>query len=216
MGCVVIQDKAVRDAVIEQIVHYGVLDHFVHKRRGLHQPFLGLENVEHTETARPIYFRAEDIDQVDDALQQVGLVVGRGSSGALAPPGGKICGVEHRKGANIGKSQAGGLLSLYGWPSSHHAPFRCRVTGPAAPSRSMPGGRHRRNVFALKNSRLDVTSFDVMDGAVFGFGPTQSGLDHQSGAGPVGVGAVVVVEVAIGVQVPGVVGVVRVRGKRKI
>ena len=88
------------------------------------------------------------------------------------------------------------------------------VTGPAAPARFLPGGRHRRNVFALKNSRLDVTSFDVMDGAAFGFGPTQSGLDHQSGAGPVGVGAVVVVEVAIGVQVPGVVGVVR--GKRKI
>lgn len=38
------------------------------------------------------------------------------------------------------------------------------------------------------------------------------GGDEESGAGPVGVGAVVVVDIAIGVQVNGVVGVVRVRG----
>ena len=48
----------------------------------------------------------------------------------------------------------------------------------------MAGGRHRRNVFALRNSRLDVTSFDVMDGAVFGFGPTRSGLTIRAGREP--------------------------------
>ena len=40
----------------------------------------------------------------------------------------------------------------------------------------------------------------------------EGGGESESGAGPEGVGAAVVVEVAIGVQVPGVVGVVRVRG----
>ena len=45
-----------------------------------------------------------------------------------------------------------------------------------------------------------------------GFGPTNIWPYHQSGAGPVGVVAVVVVDIAIGVQVVGVVGVVRVRG----
>ena len=37
-------------------------------------------------------------------------------------------------------------------------------------------------------------------------------LIHQSGADAIGVGAVVVVVIAIGVDVPGVVGVVGVRG----
>lgn len=42
---------------------------------------------------------------------------------------------------------------------------------------------HRRNVFALV-SRLDVTSFDVMDGAAFGFGPTRSDLTIRAGRDP--------------------------------
>ena len=33
-------------------------------------------------------------------------------------------------------------------------------------------------------SRLDVTSFDVMDGAAFGFGPTRSGLTIRAGRDP--------------------------------
>lgn len=47
----------------------------------------------------------------------------------------------------------------------------------------MCGGVHRRNVFALV-SRLDVTSFDVMDGAAFGFGPTRSDLTIRAGRDP--------------------------------
>ena len=33
-------------------------------------------------------------------------------------------------------------------------------------------------------SRLDVTSFDVMDGAAFGFGPTRSDLTIRAGRDP--------------------------------
>lgn len=80
----------------------------------------------------------------------------------------------------------------------------------------MPGGRHRRNVFALKNSRLDVTSFDVMDGAVFGFGPTQSGLDHQSGAGPARAGAAAAGEAATAARAAAAAGAARARRARKI
>ena len=51
------------------------------------------------------------------------------------------------------------------------------------PTASVCGGVHRRNVFALV-SRLDVTSFDVMDGAAFGFGPTRSDLTIRAGRDP--------------------------------
>jgi hypothetical protein len=56
-------------------------------------------------------------------------------------------------------------------------------TGPAAPHHLLGGGAHRRNVFAL-SARLDVTSFDVMDGAAFGFGPNRSGLTIRAGRDP--------------------------------
>ena len=51
------------------------------------------------------------------------------------------------------------------------------------PAASVCGGVHQRNVFALV-SRLDVTSFDVMDGAAFGFGPTRSDLTIRAGRDP--------------------------------
>ena len=51
LGCVVVQDETAGDAVIEEIVHYGVLDHLVHKSGCLHQPFLGLIDIEHTKYA---------------------------------------------------------------------------------------------------------------------------------------------------------------------
>jgi hypothetical protein len=51
------------------------------------------------------------------------------------------------------------------------------------PAASVCGGVHRRNVFALV-SRLDVTSFDAMDGAAFGFGPTRSDLTIRAGRDP--------------------------------
>lgn len=51
------------------------------------------------------------------------------------------------------------------------------------PAASVCGEVHRRNVFALV-SRLDVTSFDVMDGAAFGFGPTRSDLTIRAGRDP--------------------------------
>lgn len=51
------------------------------------------------------------------------------------------------------------------------------------PTASVCGEVHRRNVFALV-SRLDVTSFDVMDGAAFGFGPTRSDLTIRAGRDP--------------------------------
>ena len=102
----------------------------------------------------------------------------------------------------------GGLLSVF-WLAvlSLCAVLVPEQTGPAAEHPVLPDALHQRNVFVLDAPRRDVTSFDAMDGAAFGFGPY-----HQSGTGPVGIVAVVVVDIAIGVQVVGVVGVVRVRG----
>jgi hypothetical protein len=42
---------------------------------------------------------------------------------------------------------------------------------------------HRHNVFA-PHEGLDMTSFEVMDGAVFGFGPTLSDLTIRAGRDP--------------------------------
>lgn len=71
-----------------------------------------------------------------------------------------------------------------GGPPSPCAPCRCRRdrTSSTPPPRCAVGV-HRRNVFALV-SRLDVTSFDVMDGAAFGFGPTRSDLTIRAGRDP--------------------------------
>ena len=110
LGCVVVQDKTAGDAVIEEIVHYGVLDHLVHKSGCLHQPFLGLIDIEHTKQTGSVNLGFEDIDQVDDVLKQVHLIVCGGSSGAFAPPGGKVCRIDHRKGAYFRK------LHTNGWP----------------------------------------------------------------------------------------------------
>lgn len=41
-------DSTGQDITLEEIVHYGVLDHLVHKSGCLHQPFLGLIDIEHT------------------------------------------------------------------------------------------------------------------------------------------------------------------------
>ena len=79
----------------------------------------------------------------------------------------------------------GGLLSVL-WLAvlSLCAVLVPEQTGPAAEHPVLPDALHQRNVFVLDAPRRDVTSFD----------------------------AVVVVDIAIGVQVVGVVGVVDVRG----
>lgn len=59
-----------------------------------------------------------------------------------------------------------------------------KQTGPAAKHPLVPGALHQRNVFTLDAPRRDVTSFDVMDGAVFGFGLTQSDLTIRAGRAP--------------------------------
>lgn len=87
------------------------------------------------------------------------------------------------------------------------------MTGSAAPCLFTSGRVHQRNVFTLLAARLDIASFDVMDGIVLGFGPTQSSLTTRAGARAVRIVVIVVVEIAIGVQVVHVVGVVRVRGE---
>lgn len=58
------------------------------------------------------------------------------------------------------------------------------MIGPVAPLLFWEAAGHQRNVFALASPRLGMTSFDVMDGTVFGFGPTQSGLTIRAGRDP--------------------------------
>ena len=79
---------------------------------------------------------------------------------------------------------------------------------PAAPE---IGGRPRCDVFIVRlvGIRKDMAPFDTMVHCVR---QATCLAFHQSGAHPVRVGAVVVVPVAIGVHVQGVVGVVGVRG----
>jgi hypothetical protein len=49
----------------------------------------------------------------------------------------------------------------------------------------MGGAWHQHNVFApVWCPGLGVTSFDVMNGTVFGFGPNQSGLIIRAGREP--------------------------------
>lgn len=57
-------------------------------------------------------------------------------------------------------------------------------TGLAAEHPVLPDALHQRNVFVLDAPRRDVTSFDAMDGAAFGFGPTRSGLTIRAGRDP--------------------------------
>lgn len=57
-------------------------------------------------------------------------------------------------------------------------------TGPAAEHPVLPDALHQRNVFVLDAPRRDVTSFDAMDGAAFGFGPTRSDLTIRAGRDP--------------------------------
>ena len=57
-------------------------------------------------------------------------------------------------------------------------------TGPAAEHPVLPDALHQRNVFVLDAPRRDVTSFDAMDGAAFGFGPTRSDLTIRAGRNP--------------------------------
>ena len=58
------------------------------------------------------------------------------------------------------------------------------MIGPVAPPLFWKAAGHQRNVFALASPRLGMTSFDVMDGTVLGFGPTQSGLTIRAGRDP--------------------------------
>lgn len=58
------------------------------------------------------------------------------------------------------------------------------MIGPVAPPLFWKVAGHQRNVFALASPRLGMTSFDVMDGTVLGFGPTQSGLTIRAGRDP--------------------------------
>lgn len=58
------------------------------------------------------------------------------------------------------------------------------MIGPVAPPLLWKAAGHRRNVFALASPRLGMTSFDVMDGTVLGFGLTQSGLTIRAGRDP--------------------------------
>lgn len=109
LRCVVIQDETVGDALIDEVVHQCVLDHFVNKGRGLHQSLFGLVDIEHTEQSGPVDFGLQDVDKVDDVGQQVDLIVGGGGPGALAPSGRKVGFVEHRKGAYLREFQHGSL-----------------------------------------------------------------------------------------------------------
>ena len=76
----------------------------------------------------------------------------------------------------------------------------------------MPAVEHQCNVFAPKKGRIwlpfvcVVARLSAYAYLVWPF--------HESGTHAVGVGAVVVVQRAIGVQVPRVGGIVRVRGAR--
>lgn len=58
------------------------------------------------------------------------------------------------------------------------------MIGPVAPPLFWKEAGHQRNVFALASPRLGMTSFDVMDGTVLGFGLTQSGLTIRAGRDP--------------------------------
>ena len=58
------------------------------------------------------------------------------------------------------------------------------MIGPVAPPLFRKAAGHQRNVFALASPRLGMTSFDVMDGTVLGFGLTQSGLTIRAGRDP--------------------------------
>lgn len=58
------------------------------------------------------------------------------------------------------------------------------MIGPVAQPLFWKAAGHQRNVFALASPRLGMTSFDVMDGTGFGFGPTQSGLTIRAGRDP--------------------------------
>lgn len=58
------------------------------------------------------------------------------------------------------------------------------MIGPVAPPLFWKVAGHQRNVFALASPRLGMTSFDVMDGTVLGFGLTQSGLTIRAGRDP--------------------------------
>ena len=58
----------------------------------------------------------------------------------------------------------------------------CAVLVPEHPV--LPDALHQRNVFVLDAPRRDVTSFDAMDGAAFGFGPTRSDLTIRAGRDP--------------------------------
>ena len=109
LGCVVIQDETVGDALIDEVVHQCVLDHFVNKGRGLHQSLFGLVDIEHTEQSGPVDFGLQDVDKVDDVGQQVDLIIGGGGPGAFAPSGRKVGFVEHRKGAYLREFQHGSL-----------------------------------------------------------------------------------------------------------
>lgn len=60
----------------------------------------------------------------------------------------------------------------------------------------------------------DIASFDAVDGGCFQLWAYSVKLYHQSGAGAVSIVDIIVVDIAISVQVIGVVGVVRIRGKR--
>lgn len=82
-----------------------MLDHLIHKGWSLYQSFLGLIDIEHTENTGPVYLGAQDVNQVDDVFQQVHLIVCGGRSGAFPSPGGKVCFVEHRKGAYFSETQ---------------------------------------------------------------------------------------------------------------
>jgi len=57
------------------------------------------------------------------------------------------------------------------------------MIGPVAPPLFWKAAGHQRNV-ALASPRLGMTSFDVMDGTVLGFGLTQSGLTIRAGRDP--------------------------------
>lgn len=109
LGCVVIQDETVGDALIDEVVHQCVLDHFVNKSRGLHKPFLRLIDKKHPEQPRSVNLGLQDVDKVDDVGQQVDLIVGGGGSGALAPSGRQVGFIEHRKGAYLREFQHGSL-----------------------------------------------------------------------------------------------------------
>ena len=101
LGCVAVQYKAVGDAIIEQVVHYGVLDQLVYKGRGLYQPFLGLKDIEHLKSARPVYLGAQDVNEVYNVLQQPDLKTGGCCPCSLASPCGQIGFVEHGKRADL-------------------------------------------------------------------------------------------------------------------